>query len=92
VSSPLEEYTLSGLATFGLSHVPRVLLGSSRPLYVQSPANPYCARYAEALRTGDLAQAAAALRPILWAANRLHNRFINRDGHNVGAGQVRNMR
>jgi 4-hydroxy-tetrahydrodipicolinate synthase len=83
VSSPLEEYTLFGLATFGTSRVSSVLLGSSRPLYVQNADHPYCALFANALKTGDVEGAAAALRPILWAANRLHNRFINRGGHNV---------
>lgn len=83
VSCPLEEYTLFGLATFGLSHVPPVLLGSSRPFYVQNTRFAYCEDFASALRTGNVEKAAAALRPILWAANRLHNRFINRGGHNV---------
>ncbi len=83
VSCPLEEYTLFGLATFGRSHVPSVLLGSSRPFYVQNTRYPYCQHFASALEAGNVEKAAAALRPILWAANRLHNRFINRGGHNV---------
>jgi len=83
VSCPLEEYTLFGLATFGTSHVPPVLLGSSRPFYVQNTRFPYCEHFASALKAGNVENAAAALRPILWAANRLHNRFVNRGGHNV---------
>ncbi len=84
VSSPLEEYTLFGLAAFGRSYVPALMLGSSRPLYVQNSEHPYCAQFAQALLADDLQQASAALRPILWAANRLHNRFVSRGAHNVG--------
>jgi 4-hydroxy-tetrahydrodipicolinate synthase len=84
VSSPLEEYTLFGLATFGRQYVPALLLGSSRPLYVQNASHPYCAQFVDALQAGDIAQAAAALRPMLWAANRLHNRFVGAGAHNVG--------
>lgn len=83
ISSPLEEYALFGLATFGRSRVPGVLLGSSRPLYVQSQTQPNCADFAQALSDGDVAQASAALGRILTAANRLHNRFVSRGSHNV---------
>lgn len=83
ISSPLEEYALFGLATYGRSRVPAVLLGSSRPLYVQSRRQPNCADFAQALSKGDVARASAALNQILAAANRLHNRFVSQGSHHV---------
>jgi 4-hydroxy-tetrahydrodipicolinate synthase len=83
VSSPLEEYALFGLATYGRPRVPAVLLGSSRPLYVQSQSQPNCAVFAEALGKGDVAKASEALAKILDAANRIHNRFVSKGTHHV---------
>lgn len=83
VSSPNEEYAFFGMSVFGPSKAARVLLGSSRPLYVQSPEHPYCAEFAKALRNNDMPGAATVLGPIMNAAQRLHNRFVNKGGHNV---------
>jgi 4-hydroxy-tetrahydrodipicolinate synthase len=83
VSCPLEEYQLFGMTAFGTDRVPGFLIGSSRPLYVQSPGHPYCGDFADALSRNDLAAAWRLMEPIVKGANALHNRYLQSGSHNV---------
>ena len=83
ISCPLEEYHVYGLAAFGPAIMPKFLFGSSRPLYMQSQARPYCAQFMAAVEAGDLAAAREPLQRIVALANELHSRFLAKGQHNV---------
>lgn len=83
VSCPLEEYHLYGLITYGPDIMPNFLLGSSRPLYMQTKERPYCAQFFQAAERGDFNGARDHLRSILKIAQRLHSKFLAKGGHNV---------
>lgn len=83
VSCPLEEYHLYGLTTFGPKIVPHFILGSSRPLYMQTKEHPYCAKFFQAVERSDFDEARESLRFILKISQRLHSRYLTKGGHNV---------
>ena len=83
ISCPLEEYHLYGLAAFGPSIMPKFLFGSSRPLYMQSKAKPYCAEFMAAIEAGDYEAARQPLQHIVRIANQLHSKFLAKGQHNV---------
>ena len=83
ISCPLEEYHLYGLSAFGPSIMPKFLFGSSRPLYMQSKARPYCAEFMAAIESGDYESARAPLQNIVRIANQLHSKFLAKGQHNV---------
>lgn len=82
ISSPLEEYHLFGMAAFP-DRVPNFLLGSSRPLYMQSKDKPHCADFWNAVERNDIPAAKDAMNRILRIANALHSRYLAAGGHNV---------
>lgn len=83
ISCPLEEYHLYGLAAFGPAIMPKFLFGSSRPLYMQSKAKPYCAEFMAAIEAGDYEAARQPLQHIVRIANQLHSKFLAKGQHNV---------
>jgi 4-hydroxy-tetrahydrodipicolinate synthase len=83
ISCPLEEYHLYGLAAFGPAIMPKFLFGSSRPLYMQSKAKPYCAEFMAAIEAGDYEAARQPLQHIVRVANQLHSKFLAKGQHNV---------
>ena len=83
ISCPLEEYHLYGLSAFGPSIMPKFLFGSSRPLYMQSKARPYCAEFMAAIESGDYESARAPLQNIVRIATQLHSKFLAKGQHNV---------
>jgi 4-hydroxy-tetrahydrodipicolinate synthase len=83
VSSPLEEYWFIGMTALGGVNVPPFLLGSSRPLYMETPEHPHLADFLAAVHSGNLARAREILSLILHLADRLHNRYLKDGGHHV---------
>ena len=83
ISCPLEEYHLYGLAAFGPAIMPKFLFGSSRPLYMQSKAKPYCVEFMAAIEAGDYEAARQPLQHIVRIANQLHSKFLAKGQHNV---------
>lgn len=84
VSCPLEEYFLYGALAFGFEVVPKLLLGSSRPLYAQTAERPYCQQFFEAMEREDVVAARAALAAILATTQPIHSRYLSIGRHNVG--------
>lgn len=82
ISSPLEEYHLFGMAAYP-DRVPNFILGSSRPLYMQSADKPYCKQFWDAVEKKDIAAASVAMRHILTVSNALHSRYLAKGTHNV---------
>lgn len=82
ISSPFEEYHFFGLNAYP-DLVPKFMLGSSRPLYMQSAEHPFLADYWDAVGRGDTPGAAAAMRPILSIANELHSKYLSKGAHNI---------
>lgn len=71
VSCPLEEYLHHGAATFGFDLVQPLLLGTSRPLYLQSRDRPHCGEFLTAMEARDLSAAGEAMRAITRLARLL---------------------
>lgn len=82
ISAPLEEYYLFGKMTYP-DVAPDFILGSSRPVYMQSLEKPYCADFHDAVMRKDFDAAQAAMRSILRVANELHSRFLARGQHHA---------
>jgi 4-hydroxy-tetrahydrodipicolinate synthase len=82
ISSPFEEYHFFGTLAYP-DRTPRFLLGSSRPLYMQSEDRPLCANYFNAIVKNDIAGARDALHAILRIANQLHSKYLSMGRHNV---------
>ncbi len=82
VASSLEEYFLHGLMSFP-ERAPGFMMGSSRPLLVQSRAQPRCGRFVDAALAGEFATASHELRGILALADQLQSRFFARGYHHV---------
>jgi len=82
ISSPLEEYHLFGLSAYP-DRVPNFILGSSRPIYMQSKEKPYCKQFWDAVERKDIAAASVAMRNILAVSNALHSRYLAKGTHNV---------
>ncbi len=82
VSTSLEEYFLFGRMTFP-ERAANFLIGSSRPIFCQTPAHPHCGRFVAAIERGDHAAAAAHVRAIVAIAERLQSRYFARGFHHV---------
>ncbi|MGI4795951.1 MAG: dihydrodipicolinate synthase family protein [Janthinobacterium lividum] len=82
ISCPLEEYHYYGRLAFP-DKTPNFIIGSSRPLYMQTHEKPHCVDFFTALERGDLPAAQAALGCILRVANELHSRFLAKGHHHV---------
>lgn len=82
VSAPLEEYYFFGKTA--MPHLtPRFLIGSSRPLYMQTAARPNCQEFFDAIDGGDVATAGEKLTAILRVANELHSRYLAKGVHHL---------
>jgi 4-hydroxy-tetrahydrodipicolinate synthase len=83
VSSPLEEYWLSGRALMP-DLAPKFLMGSSRALIMQTPSDPLLGRFYEHAMAGSFEAAAAELRVILQLSEQLHGPSLRSGHHPVG--------
>ena len=83
VTTSLEETFLFGKITFGEERAPNFMLGSSRPVLVQTAAQPHCQRFIEAVFRQDYLVAAQHLRTISGIAQKLQSRFFARGYHHV---------
>lgn len=83
VTTSLEEYFLFGKLAFP-ERAPDFLFGASRPMFVQSHANPQCADFLDAVQQGDYVAAAACVRRIVAIAEKLQSRYFAKGFHNVG--------
>jgi 4-hydroxy-tetrahydrodipicolinate synthase len=82
VSTSLEEYFLFGRMAFP-ERAANFLIGSSRPIFCQTEAQPHCGRFIAAIERGDHAAAAAQVRTIVAIADRLQSRYFARGFHHV---------
>lgn len=82
VSSPLEEYWLFG-RLMQPAQAPKFMLGTSRPLYLQTEKRPFLQDFLDAYTEQDMPSLNRALQNILSIANRLHNKYLQRGEHNV---------
>ncbi|MFH5927022.1 dihydrodipicolinate synthase family protein [Roseomonas xinghualingensis] len=83
VATSLEEYHLFGQMAFP-ERAPHFLIGSSRPILCQTAEHPHCGRFVEAIRDGDIMDAAAHARRIMAIADRLQSRYFAQGFHHVG--------
>jgi len=65
------------------ARAPTFTLGSSRPLFCQSAAQPHCGRYMDALLAGRLDEAEAHQKRIAAIAQKLQTRYFARGFHHV---------
>jgi 4-hydroxy-tetrahydrodipicolinate synthase len=79
VSAAHEEYWLAGWLMAGEGTASRVLLGSSRPLYLEQ----HCSRFLSSILSDDLVGARNTLGQILHVAQRLHGSQAAVGLHNV---------
>lgn len=82
VSTSLEEYFLFGKLAMP-ERTPNFLMGSSRPVFVQSRDKPHCGRFIEAALSGDFVAAAKAMRSIVAVADTLQSRYFAQGYHHV---------
>jgi dihydrodipicolinate synthase/N-acetylneuraminate lyase len=80
VSCPLDEYWATGRRMLP-GKAPDVLLGTSRPLYMETDKAPHLSRLRSAVN-GD-GPIEAELSTVLAVAGRLHTRFLEAGGHNL---------
>lgn len=83
VSCPLEEYWFTGRTLLGDRYAAPVLMGSSRPLYLNTAPRRLLEQFLDAADAGDVPAASAHLDAVLALAERLHNRYLQRGEHNV---------
>jgi 4-hydroxy-tetrahydrodipicolinate synthase len=83
VSCPLEENWVLGRQMAGDRYSSPVLLGTSRPLYLETSARPYLSDFYEAAQKKDYDAIGRTLSDILAVAEALHSRYISRGEHNV---------
>ena len=82
VSTSLEEYFFFGKTVFP-EVTPDFMIGSSRPIFCQSSAKPYCGAFFEAMMRGDQSAAALQLRRIMAVAEKLQSRYFAGGQHHV---------
>jgi 4-hydroxy-tetrahydrodipicolinate synthase len=82
VATSLEEYHLFGRLSFP-ERAPEFLIGSSRPIFCQSAAQPHCGRFRAAVEAGDFAEAARQVRVISAIAEKLQSRYFGAGFHHV---------
>src|SRR5690606_33295040 len=78
ISMPAEEYWLTGRAVLPPLKTPDVLLGSSRPLYLETTSRQLCSEFYEAVTGGDLTTARERMLEIRFVADAIFT------GHHVG--------
>ena len=82
VATSLEEYFLFGKLAYS-DRAPDFLIGSSRPLLVQSRRLPRCGQFIDAALAGDHATAGRLLRDIVGIADKLQSRYFAKGFHHV---------
>jgi 4-hydroxy-tetrahydrodipicolinate synthase len=82
VSCPLEEYWLYG-KLLGLPGAANFLLGSSRPLYLETGSRKLGTEFLAAVDAGDQQRTSQVLTQILRVVGELHNAYLEAGGHNV---------
>jgi 4-hydroxy-tetrahydrodipicolinate synthase len=87
VSCPLDEYWVAG-RRLAPSRAPDVLLGTSRPLYLETPRTTLLSDLRHAVHTGEPALIEAALATVVRLANELHTRFLEGGGHNIALAKA----
>ena len=87
VSCPLDEYWTVGRRLLP-SVAPDLLLGTSRPLYLETPGAPLLSRLRQAVNAGDPTQIEPALTTVVDLANQLHTRFLEAGGHNIALAKA----
>ncbi len=75
VTTSLEEYHLFGRLSF-LERAPEFLIGSLRPIFCQSAAQPHCGPFRAAVESGDFTAAARHLRAISAIAAKLQSHYF----------------
>lgn len=87
VSCPLDEYWAVGRRLLP-SVAPDVLLGTSRPLYLETARTPLLHELREAVNRDDPALIEPALATVVGLANQLHTRFLESGGHNIALAKA----
>jgi 4-hydroxy-tetrahydrodipicolinate synthase len=82
VTTSLEEMFLRARREFP-EFAPAFTLGSSRPLFVQDAAHPYCGLFMDAALRGDFVEAEKYQRTIAGLAQRLQTRYFAQGFHHV---------
>jgi 4-hydroxy-tetrahydrodipicolinate synthase len=82
VSCPLEEYWLYG-RMLGLPGAAKFLLGSSRPLYMETGGRKVLSEFLAAVEAENWHLAGRLLSDILRVVGALHNAYLDKGGHNV---------
>jgi dihydrodipicolinate synthase/N-acetylneuraminate lyase len=82
VSCPLEEYWLYG-RMLGLPGAAKFLLGSSRPLYMETGRRKVLSEFLAAVDVENWHEAGRLLTEILRVVGALHNAYLDKGGHNV---------
>lgn len=82
VSCPLEEYWLYG-KMLDLPGAANFLLGSSRPLYLETGRRQLLSEFLAAVDSRNFAESGRILTQILKVVGELHNAYLARGGHNV---------
>jgi 4-hydroxy-tetrahydrodipicolinate synthase len=87
VSCPLDEYWAVGRRLMP-SAAPDVLLGTSRPLYLETRRATLLHDLRQAVNRGDTALIEPALASVVALANELHTRFLEGGGHNIALAKA----
>ncbi|UOM36562.1 dihydrodipicolinate synthase family protein [Acuticoccus sp. I52.16.1] len=82
VSAPLEEYYFFGKTAFP-EVTPKFIIGSSRPIYMQTAEKPNCAEFWAAIESDDMDAARKSLDKILRVANELHSKYLAKGTHHA---------
>lgn len=83
VSMPAEEYWLAGRQVMGPGLASNVLLGTSRPLYCETPRSALCSAFLDAVKASDLAAATQAMLTIRKVADEVFVK-TSQGSHEVG--------
>lgn len=87
VSCPLDEYWAVG-RTLLPSVAPDVLLGTSRPLYLETETAAYLHEVREAVNSGDAVRMEPAVAAVVRLANQLHTKFLESGTHNIALAKA----
>lgn len=87
VSCPLEEYWLYG-KMLGLPGAANFMLGSSRPLYLETGNRRLGTEFLAAVDSGDQQRTSRLLTEILRVVGELHNAYLEAGGHNVAINKA----
>lgn len=87
VSCPLDEFWVAGRLA-APSYTPDLLLGTSRPLYLETTRATYLTDLRAAVRARDAPAIEASLAQVVRVANRLHTRFLEGGTHNIALAKA----